>query len=862
MTPLQPGAFIFSTGIECSYPTITGADGRTIRVDQLEKTFHYTRWREDLRLTRELGLRCLRYGPPYHRVHTAAHTFEWQFVDDVFAELRRLEIEPIVDLCHFGVPDWIGDFQNPDFPEQFARYAAAFAARYPWVRFYTPVNEIYVCARLSALHGLWNERQKSDRAFVTAVSHLCRANLLGVREILRLRPDAVFIQSESAEQFHAATNDPDCVARADFENERRFLPFDLLFGHQPSGEMTLYLLDNGMPREDFGWFMRQAGHGLADRIVVGNDYYERNEQLVTASLELKPAGEVFGWAPITRQYYDRYRRPVMHTETNTISSSFVSAADAPRWLWKEFFNVRHLRSQGIPVIGFTWYSLIDQVDWDSALSLDRGVVNPVGLFDLDRNVRPVGEAYRQMIREFSDEPLVAGAAVFALGGPTPGPSDTQPRPHPQHTVEGRGALPERSIVAIARTEDESIDDAGIDRLVREAVDCLGGMGRFVKPGQTVLIKPNLTVFRLAADGCTTDPRVVAALARLAREAGAAKVQVGECSSCGQVTREIMSTTGMERLAVDAGAEPVYFDEVEQVEIDVPRGKLIHRIPVPRPLLEADVVIDCPKLKTHFLDPVTCAIKNWVGAARQDTMHRLHRDQVEETVADLLTVTRPDLVVTDALVAGEGNGPVANTSRFVGCVLASDDPVAHDVIAADLAGFDGESLRFVRAAASRGVGIDQRARIDVRGAPLDTARVRLKPSQSEGWMERYPIRIIAGEGVTMEGTLGHFRGFADFWQDLHSWDAVVKLKGRPTFMIGRAEDPDFEAHVKEGRYFVLDDVALDTYRKDPRVVFIPGSPIGNEMMPVILKELGVEIPGKSVQKMLEAWAALRARWQLR
>jgi uncharacterized protein (DUF362 family) len=420
----------------------------------------------------------------------------------------------------------------------------------------------------------------------------------------------------------------------------------------------------------------------------------------------------------------------------------------------------------------------------------------------------------------------------------------------------------RAQVAVARTTEESIGEDGVEALARQALDHLGGMERFVKPGQTVLIKPNLTVFRLAKDGCTTDPRLVAALVRLAREAGAGHVQVGECSSCGQVTREMMETTGMARLAEQAGAELVYFDEVEQVEVDVPRGKLIQRIPVPRPLLAADVVIDCPKLKTHFLDPVTGAIKNWVGAARQDTMHRLHRDRVEETVADLLTVTRPDLVVMDAIIAGEGNGPVANRPRFVGCVLASDDPVAHDVIAAELAGFDGESMRFPRAAARCGVGIGERARIRVLGVPLETARVRLAPSQTEGWADRYPIRIIAGEGVTMEGTLGHFRGFADFWQDIHSWDAVVKLKGRPTFMIGRAEDPEFEVHVKEGPYVVLDDAAHDRYKRDPRVVFIPGSPIGNEMMPAILHGLGVELPGKSVQKMLEAWSALQARWLYR
>jgi hypothetical protein len=183
-----------------------------------------------------------------------------------------------------------------------------------------------------------------------------------------------------------------------------------------------------------------------------------------------------------------------------------------------------------------------------------------------------------------------------------------------------------------------------------------------------------------------------------------------------------------------------------------------------------------------------------------------------------------------------------------------------VVAAEVAGFEGRQLSFATAAAERAIGIGERGRIDVLGVPVEQARVRLDAgSTAPGWERRYPVRVIVGDGVTMEGTLGHFKGFADLWQDIHSWDAVVALKGRPTFMIGRAEDPEFEAHLKEGRYFVLDDVALEKYKRDPRVVFIPGSPIGNEMMPAIMQGLGVEIPGQSVQKMMEAWAALQAKW---
>lgn len=390
----HPYNFMFATGIECSCPLVTGRDGRTRRFDQLESCFHYQRWREDLNLVLEMGLRFLRYGPPYHRIHLGPGRYDWEFADVVFAEMRRLGIQPIVDLCHFGVPDWIGDFQNPDFPLLLAEYGRAFAERFPWVRLYTPVNEMYVCAKLSTLNGLWNERRHGDeRAFVTATKHLVKADLLTIRAILEVRPDAVFIQSESAEHFHLGSLDGQTLARAHFENQRRFLPFDLLYSVAPCAEIALYLLDNGMTRDEYAWFME---HGLGDRIIMGNDFYERNEQVVTSGGQLKPAGEVFGWETITRDYYERYRRPVMHTETNTLN-----ADQAPRWLWKEFFNVQRLREEGIPVIGFTWYSLTDQMDWDRALEHEFGVVSPVGLYDLSRQPRLVAGAYRELVRAAS-----------------------------------------------------------------------------------------------------------------------------------------------------------------------------------------------------------------------------------------------------------------------------------------------------------------------------------------------------------------------------------------------------------------------------------------------------------------------------
>jgi len=124
----------------------------------------------------------------------------------------------LVDLCYFGVPDWLGDFQNPDFPHHFAEYAKAFATRFPDLQFYTPINEIFIAAMFSAQYGWWNERLSSDKAFVTALKHLSMANVMAMHAILKIQPDANFIQSESTEYFHAT--EPKALPLARFLNQK------------------------------------------------------------------------------------------------------------------------------------------------------------------------------------------------------------------------------------------------------------------------------------------------------------------------------------------------------------------------------------------------------------------------------------------------------------------------------------------------------------------------------------------------------------------------------------------------------------------------------------------------------------------
>ena len=396
-----PGNFMFATGIECSYPTI---GHRHVRRDQLKECGHYDYWREDLRLVQELGLKVLRYGLPYYKIHRAPGKYDWSFADEVMNEIQRLGITPILDLMHFGVPGWLGNFQNPELPIHFADYADAVAGRYPWVRYYTPVNEIYVTAKMSAKDGAWNEQLKDDRSFVTAIKHLVAASILATHSIARRRPDAVIVQSESAEYIHEATAVQSTEVR--LINKLRLISLDLLYAFPPDADVFMYLLDNGLTREEYEWFMAGEPPGYQ---IMGNDYYGRNEKILKPDGSMCIAEDVMGWYQITREYYLRYRKPVMHTETNVFD-----ADEAPTWLWKQWINILRMRKDGVPVLGFTWYSLTDQIDWDIGLTKKRGTVNACGLYDLKRQPRPVAAAYRALLEEFGQITIVPHGELFEV----------------------------------------------------------------------------------------------------------------------------------------------------------------------------------------------------------------------------------------------------------------------------------------------------------------------------------------------------------------------------------------------------------------------------------------------------------------
>lgn len=379
--------FVAATGIECSAPVIAGG----VRMDELAKTGHYDHVDEDIRLVAELGIRYLRYGIPIHLANPAPGRYDWDFTDRAMAAHRREGVEPIVDLLHFGLPDDVDGFGDTGFPDRFAAFAAAFAERFPWVRYYTPVNEPLITATFSARTGYWNERRSDDRSFVRAMLNIARCAVLATQELRARRPDAVFLQSDSCEAYHPVH--PDAIERAAFLNELRFLGFDLVYGRRLPDRVRAYLLEHGADEGELAWF---EANGSEAGCIAGNDYYDVSEKEVLADGTLVDCGVRVGYHALGRTYHERLGVPIMLAETNQEGDGAVD------WLHRIWTDAIRLRDEGVPIRGFVWYGFVNHVDWDSSLTRNDGRENTCGLVSLDRVPNATHAAYRRLVESLDE----------------------------------------------------------------------------------------------------------------------------------------------------------------------------------------------------------------------------------------------------------------------------------------------------------------------------------------------------------------------------------------------------------------------------------------------------------------------------
>jgi hypothetical protein len=353
---------------------------------------------------RALGIGVVRYGIPFHVVAREPDRFDWAWTDDALGVLRDEGLLPIADLLHFGLPDDLWGVADPRLPERHLAFVEAFVERYPWIRHYTPVNEPWITAVMSARHGAWNERQRDEPSTVAALANAARCAVLASEVIRAARPDAVFVQSDACERWIAAT--PDLEPAVELLNEQRFIAWELTYGREPSALGLRWLAENGLTDATLAWFL---DHGSADGAIVGHDYYAGNEHEVFAPGRSRPIARPEGYASLAREYHDRLGLPFMLAETNR------DAGLAVAWLASIWNDALTLRAEGLPIRGICWYSLTDQVDWDTSLARANGHINSFGLVDLNRELRPVGVAYGALAHAVADGRLEAM--------PAPAPDD-------------------------------------------------------------------------------------------------------------------------------------------------------------------------------------------------------------------------------------------------------------------------------------------------------------------------------------------------------------------------------------------------------------------------------------------------------
>jgi len=300
-------------------------------------------------------------------------------------------------------------------------------------------------------------------------------------------------------------------------------------------------------------------------------------------------------------------------------------------------------------------------------------------------------------------------------------------------------------VAIVKCRD--YQQPAVDRAVRESIDLLGGMGQFVQPGQKVLLKVNLLSATTPERGIVTHPAVVEAMVRLVQEAGGNPLIADSPGASVPYTegglKRTYKASGLMEVAQRTGA--VLNWDTSYEEVAHPEGFLVKRLEVIKPVLEADVVISMPKLKTHVLTTFTGATKILFGVVPGIAKAVLHARMRNVThfalmLLDVTTLVKPALVLMDAIVGMEGDGPSAGHLRDVGVILASRDSVALDAVATSIVGFDPLKVPTLREAATRGLWTGKVDDIEMLGA--STAEVLVPDFQPPSTRSREDVTLYS------------------------------------------------------------------------------------------------------------------------
>lgn len=362
---------------------------------QMEKSGHSTRL-SDLKLFSELGIKTLRYPALWELMAPERHDqFNWTWSDERMSALRELGINPIVGFLHHGSGPKYTSLIDPEFPEKFALYARAFAERYPWVQDYTPINEILTTARFSCLYGHWFPHHQSDQSFLQAVFLQCKATTLAMKEIQKINPKARLIQTDDIGRCQSTEGLTD---QRDFENERRWLGYDVLSGRfTREHPLHGYAKKSGIEDEMLSWNVENP----CPPDVIGLNHYHLSNRFLDERLELYPewshggngvkryadvgaidSGQVDPPKPasIMLEAWERFHIPVAITEVHTMGNR----EEQMRWFHYMYLQASEARTQGVDVKAITCWSLLGTFDWNRLCTTNDMFYEP-GVFELCPN---------------------------------------------------------------------------------------------------------------------------------------------------------------------------------------------------------------------------------------------------------------------------------------------------------------------------------------------------------------------------------------------------------------------------------------------------------------------------------------------
>jgi uncharacterized protein (DUF362 family) len=319
----------------------------------------------------------------------------------------------------------------------------------------------------------------------------------------------------------------------------------------------------------------------------------------------------------------------------------------------------------------------------------------------------------------------------------------------------------------------------------------------------------------------TDARVLSALVRLFLERGATRVVVGDGPLHETPARWFAERTGLDRLVREAGGELAYLDEEPLVEVEVPDARVLSRVRVPRVVVDCDLLVNVPKLKTHPMHGLTLGFANLYGLVPHEDRHPiLKQPQFSYAMVDLMKLVGPKLLtVVDAAVAMEGEGPRLGDPVRMNLVIAGRDPVATDTIAAMAAGFEPIEgpLEVLPLAVHQGLGVGDPAAIEVLGSPVGQV-ARPLARTAHPWIHPSPsVRTYAG---------GDACG-ARPWIQYTPMPWEIEPGKRYALVLGRTPDVPKDFDVDE--VWVLGDISRKSVSarrlaaKGIRVRFVPGCP---------------------------------------